>query len=99
MRLGMDERCIPYTIEVLLYRFFGHVFFFCVLTARSLTHLSPRSVSFDARHPERCFLYEKYDDRAAFDRHLASAHFKSFDATVAPWVVSKDVQTWIQPHS
>lgn len=40
---------------------------------------------------EGVFLYEIYDDRAAFDLHLASAHFKSFDASVAPMVASKQV--------
>lgn len=37
------------------------------------------------------FLYEIYDDRAAFDLHLASAHFKTFDASVAHMVASKQV--------
>ena len=44
--------------------------------------------------PEKVFLYELYTDRAAFDEHLASAHFKAFDAKVADWVASKDVQTF-----
>ena len=39
------------------------------------------------------FLYEIYDDRAAFDAHLASAHFRAFDAEVAPWVADKKVET------
>ena len=39
------------------------------------------------------FLYEVYDDRAAFDVHLASAHFKKFDPAVAPMVASKSVRT------
>ena len=39
------------------------------------------------------FLYEVYDDRAAFDVHLASAHFKKFDPAVAPMVASKAVRT------
>lgn len=37
------------------------------------------------------FLYEIYDDRAAFDLHLASDHFKSFDAYVADMVSDKQV--------
>lgn len=45
--------------------------------------------------PETVFLYELYTDRAAFDAHLASAHFKSFDAAVADWVASKDVRTYV----
>ena len=39
-----------------------------------------------------CFLYEVYDDRAAFDAHLAMAHFKSFDAEVAPMLDGKVVK-------
>lgn len=41
--------------------------------------------------PDRVFLYEVYDDRAAFDAHLASAHFRAFDRQVAPWVAEKSV--------
>ena len=39
------------------------------------------------------FLYEIYDDRAAFEAHLASAHFKAFDAEVGPWIAEKTVET------
>jgi quinol monooxygenase YgiN len=42
----------------------------------------------------RVFLYEVYDDRAAFEAHLASPHFKAFDARVAPWVAGKSVRTY-----
>lgn len=38
------------------------------------------------------FLYEVYQDAAAFDAHLASAHFKAFDALSAPWVAEKRIQ-------
>ncbi len=31
-------------------------------------------------------LYEIYEDRAAFDSHLASDHFQTFRATVADWL-------------
>ena len=51
-------------------------------------------VSTGPERPDGVFLYEIYDDRAAFDRHLASAHFRSFDAEVVPMVVSKTVQVW-----
>lgn len=40
------------------------------------------------------YLYEKYTDANAFQLHLESEHFKSFDAKVAPWVTSKTVNTW-----
>lgn len=47
--------------------------------------------------PETVFLYELYTDRAAFDAHLEADHFKSFDATVADWVASKDVACYVLP--
>jgi (4S)-4-hydroxy-5-phosphonooxypentane-2,3-dione isomerase len=37
------------------------------------------------------FLYEIYDDEAAFKAHLASDHFIRFNATVTPWVAEKHV--------
>jgi len=44
--------------------------------------------------PDTTFLYEIYEDEAAFQVHLASDHFKEFDALVADWVESKTVNTW-----
>ena len=48
----------------------------------------------DPARPEHVFLYELYDDRAAFDAHLADAHFKAFDAAVKSMVASKAVQAY-----
>jgi autoinducer 2-degrading protein len=45
------------------------------------------------------FLYEIYDDEPAFKAHLATAHFKRFDALVAPWVVEKRVLTYNRLNS
>ncbi len=42
----------------------------------------------------RVFLFEIYDDRSAFDAHLASAHFQDFDSEVTPWVRDKAVELW-----
>ena len=42
--------------------------------------------------PSRFFLYEVYNDRAGFEAHLASAHYKSFDQLVQPWVADKKVR-------
>ena len=42
----------------------------------------------------RVFLYEVYDNRQAFADHLASAHFKDFDAATRAWVRSKTVGEW-----
>ena len=37
------------------------------------------------------FLYEVYDSEAAFKEHLATGHFRTFDATVKPWLEGKVV--------
>lgn len=44
--------------------------------------------------PHSFMLYETYDDRAAFVKHRATAHFADFNATVTPWVESKEVGIW-----
>lgn len=51
-------------------------------------------VCFSPNNDAICFLYEQYDDRAAFDAHLQSNHFQNFDRVVAPWVIRKDVKFW-----
>jgi autoinducer 2-degrading protein len=50
-------------------------------------------VCVDPKKKTSVFLYEIYDDRAAFDAHLATAHFKRFDAAVAPMIATKAVRT------
>ena len=53
---------------------------------------------FDVAHnpdqPGSIFLYELYTDRAAFDTHLTSAHFKAFDLATRDMIASKTVTTW-----
>lgn len=44
------------------------------------------------RDGDEVFLYELYDDRAAFDAHLASVHFTEFDAAVSDMVAEKHVR-------
>ena len=41
--------------------------------------------------PTKVFLYEVYDDRAAFEAHVASEHYKAFAARVGEWVTGKRV--------
>lgn len=48
----------------------------------------------DETRPTSVVLYELYDDAAAFDTHLASAHFASFDAASSPMIAKKTVSTW-----
>ena len=45
----------------------------------------------DPGRPDRTVLYEVYTDRAAFDHHLTTSHFKGFDADIQNWVADKEV--------
>ena len=49
-------------------------------------------VCVDPADAARIFLYEVYDDAAAFDAHVASEHFRAFDARVRDWVVRKSAR-------
>ncbi len=40
------------------------------------------------------FLYELYSDAAAFQAHLQTPHFKSFDAATSDMIEKKDVTTF-----
>ena len=46
----------------------------------------------DPARPECVFLYEVYKDRAAFEAHLAAAHFKAFDAATKEMIATKAVR-------
>ncbi len=50
----------------------------------------------DPDRASEVFLYELYTDRAAFDVHLTSPHFKSFDALVTPMILDKKIVTYGQ---
>ncbi len=41
--------------------------------------------------PNEILLYEIYTDRAAFDAHLASAHFKEFNVATAAMIRDKRI--------
>ncbi len=63
--------------------------------ARDSCKLEPGCRRFDVLLPresnDRIVLYEIYDDRAAFDRHLKMEHFQQFDRASAPFVREKSV--------
>ncbi len=46
-------------------------------------------VCVDPEDATRYFLYELYDDEAAFKAHLETAHFREFDRATAEWVATK----------
>jgi quinol monooxygenase YgiN len=71
------------------------------LHGRAAGHLHPGAVDLAAASDPEVdatgavfFLYELYDDEAAFAAHLETPHFKAFDREVAPWVVGKVVHAW-----
>ena len=51
-------------------------------------------VGIDDTRPGVVHLYELYDDRAAFDAHLASAHFLSFAAATQAMITARSLRTW-----
>jgi quinol monooxygenase YgiN len=63
--------------------------------ARNSFKLEPDCLQFDVCLPEETghtvFLYEVYTDAAAFQAHLATAHFKTFNEATSDMVLSKDV--------
>ena len=48
----------------------------------------------DAQRPYEVFLYELYDDAAAFDTHLRTDHYLDFSNIVAEMVEDKSVATY-----
>ncbi|MGV4981458.1 putative quinol monooxygenase [Streptomyces sp. NRAIS4] len=46
----------------------------------------------DAEDPDRFYLYEAYDDEAAFEAHCAGEHFARFFAAVGDWA---EGPTWL----
>ena len=53
-------------------------------------------VATDPDRPEEIFLYELYNDAEAFAKHLATGHFKRFDAATRDMIAAKSVTTYRQ---
>jgi (4S)-4-hydroxy-5-phosphonooxypentane-2,3-dione isomerase len=56
-------------------------------------------VCFDPADDLRVFIFERYDDRAAFDVHTGSEHFQWFANIAGPWIASRQLDTWEQATS
>lgn len=56
-------------------------------------------VAFSGQDRSLVFLYELYDDAAAFAAHQQTEHFKTFDSSTAPWVESKAARTFVLADS
>ena len=55
-------------------------------------------VCFDEKNSNKVFLYEIYQDKNAFDYHLKSDHYLSFDKDVKNWVTKKTVNQLIKQN-
>jgi len=63
------------------------------VNARSSRETEPGCQQFDiCRDGDEIFLYEIYDDRAAFEAHTTTDHFHAFEAASDGMVVSKEVR-------
>ncbi|MBK6805630.1 MAG: antibiotic biosynthesis monooxygenase [Betaproteobacteria bacterium] len=51
-------------------------------------------VCIDEARADGVFLYELYDDRAAFDAHLVTPHFKAFAAATDAMIATRHIATW-----
>jgi len=51
-------------------------------------------VCIDDARPGSVFLYELYDDAAAFDAHLAAPHYLSFAAATKAMVTQRVIGRW-----
>lgn len=47
------------------------------------------------KEPAEFFLYEVYDDAAAFAAHKATPHYRDFNRQVGEWTVEKSVSTFV----
>lgn len=53
-------------------------------------------VCFDPADDLRVFIFERYDDQAAFDAHASSEHFAWFSDVAGPWINTRQIDTWQQ---
>lgn len=69
-----------------------------VRQARRCLELEPGCRQFDVAQdpqvPTSFFLYEVYDDEAAFEAHKASQHFADFGPTVKDYIESRKLLTY-----
>ena len=74
----------------------GHVAEFqkaMLVNARSSVEKEPGcrrfDVTVDEKDPAHFFLYEVYDDEAAFQKHMTMDHFATVGRVIEPWVLDK----------
>ncbi len=67
-----------------------------LVNARSALLKEPGCRRFDVTVDENdaghFFLFEVYDDEAAFQKHTETDHFATVNATIDPWVIEKTLR-------
>lgn len=87
--------CVHFTVEPLAVSEFSKLVLRQASTSLDReTGCHQFDVCTDTQRPSEFFLYELYSDRAAFDLHLASSHFKRFDEAIRGLVLEKHVTTY-----
>ena len=51
-------------------------------------------VCFDPKIATRCLAYAIYETEAAYNHHLSSDHYRTFDDLIASRVEAQEVQVW-----
>lgn len=87
------------TVEFLIHEAWSKAFEARVLKqARDSLTKEPKCKVFDVcvdpGQLNRFYLYEVYEDQAAFTNHLLSEHFLAFDDACRNWVLEKQVNTF-----
>ena len=52
-------------------------------------------ITVDEHDPRHFFLFEVYDDEAAFQKHMTMPHFHTVTAAIEPWFTAKVVATYL----
>lgn len=52
------------------------------------------NVTVDNEDPAHFFLFEVYDDEAAFQKHTTMDHFATVNRVIDPWVLEKTFKTF-----
>ena len=64
-----------------------------LVNARSSVEKEPGcrrfDVTVDEKDPAHFFLFEVYDDEAAFQKHMTMDHFATVNRVIEPWVLDK----------
>lgn len=87
--------CVTFTLHEGLHKdFLPRVVENARLSLEREQHCHRFDVLSDPDRPSDVFLYEIYENAQAFQHHLETAHFQSFDAATRDMIIDKTVKTY-----